>query len=105
MPSCFSNSETDFESSTVKSSSLLVSGLRGHWKSTLQFWALALLLALIGSRVSSLILLEFILRALSTWSAAVSTVGLKSFKRVYLSSYYEAVFCRKKIEGHKYLHC
>lgn len=65
-------SENDSESSKVKSSSLLVRGLGGQWKSSLQFWALALLLALIGSRVSSLILLEFILRALSAWGTAES---------------------------------
>ncbi|XP_055018176.1 transmembrane protein 82, partial [Boleophthalmus pectinirostris] len=41
-------------------------------KASLQFWSLALLLALVGSRVSSLILLEFILRALSAWGTAES---------------------------------
>uniref|UniRef100_A0A8C6SEK7 Transmembrane protein 82 n=1 Tax=Neogobius melanostomus TaxID=47308 RepID=A0A8C6SEK7_9GOBI len=50
-------------------SSLLANGLGGQWKSSLQFWALALLLALVGSRVSSLILLEFILRALTAWGS------------------------------------
>lgn len=65
--------ENESESSKFnKSSSLLASGLGGQWKSSLQFWALALLLALVGSRVSSLILLEFILRALSAWGAAES---------------------------------
>lgn len=64
--------DSDSERSKVKLSSLPISGLRGQWKSSLQFWALALLLALVGSRVSSLILLEFILRALSAWGSAES---------------------------------
>lgn len=66
-------SENETEGSKVKkSSSLLASGVGGQWKSSLQFWALALLLAVVGSRVSALILLEFILRALSAWATAES---------------------------------
>ncbi|XP_072308384.1 transmembrane protein 82 [Eucyclogobius newberryi] len=63
--------ENDSENNTDKPS-LLANGLGGQWKAALQFWSLALLLALIGSRVSSLILLEFILRALSAWGTAES---------------------------------
>lgn len=49
-----------------RSSSLLKSG----WRATLQFWSLALLLSVVGSRVSSLIVLEFCLRAVSAWASA-----------------------------------
>uniref|UniRef100_A0A3Q3XSB0 Uncharacterized protein n=1 Tax=Mola mola TaxID=94237 RepID=A0A3Q3XSB0_MOLML len=37
---------------------------------SLQFWSLAVLLSLVGSRVSSLIVLEFSLRAVSAWLSA-----------------------------------
>ncbi|XP_034542243.1 transmembrane protein 82-like [Notolabrus celidotus] len=40
------------------------------WRSTLQLWSLAVLLSLVGSRVSSLIVLEFSLRAVSAWVSA-----------------------------------
>lgn len=63
-------SDNDEKVKSNRSSSILVCGPGGQWKSSLQFWALALLLALVGSRVSSLILLEFILRAMSAWGAA-----------------------------------
>lgn len=52
--------------STQRSSSLV----RVSWKTTLQFWLLAILLSLVGSRVSSLIVLEFCLRAVSAWGSA-----------------------------------
>lgn len=58
---CKRNSE-----STQRSSSLV----RVSWKTTLQFWLLAVLLSLVGSRVSSLIVLEFCLRAVSAWGSA-----------------------------------
>lgn len=65
--------ESDSESKKCnKPLSLLASGVAGQWKASLQFWVLALVLALVGSRVSSLILLEFILRALSAWGTAES---------------------------------
>ncbi|KAJ0023199.1 hypothetical protein NQD34_003098 [Periophthalmus magnuspinnatus] len=64
-------SENDSQNSKLKSA-LHASGLGGQWKASLQFWCLALLLGLVGSRVSSLILLEFILRALSAWGTAES---------------------------------
>ncbi|XP_075893102.1 transmembrane protein 82-like [Nelusetta ayraudi] len=48
------------------SSSLLKSG----WRTTFQFWSLAMLLSVVGSRVSSLIVLEFSLRAVSAWASA-----------------------------------
>lgn len=65
-------SDNDESGKSNKLSSILASGLGGQWKYSLQFWALALLLALVGSRVSSLILLEFTLRAMSAWGTAES---------------------------------
>ncbi|XP_056292686.1 transmembrane protein 82-like [Pseudoliparis swirei] len=44
--------------------------LRGNWITVLQFWFLTVLLSLVGSRVSSLIVLEFSLRAVSAWASA-----------------------------------
>lgn len=44
--------------------------LRGNLKTALQFWSLVILLSLVGSRVSSLILLEFSLRAISARASA-----------------------------------
>ncbi|XP_056131014.1 transmembrane protein 82-like [Lampris incognitus] len=41
-----------------------------HWRTGLQFWCLTALLSLVGSRVSSLIVLEFSLRAVFAWVTA-----------------------------------
>ncbi|KAM7422602.1 hypothetical protein PAMA_010577 [Pampus argenteus] len=60
-----SDSETETESK--QRSSLLGSPLRGNWRTAVQFWSLTVLLSLVGSRVSSLIVLEFSLRAVSSW--------------------------------------
>uniref|UniRef100_A0A3Q1HU64 Uncharacterized protein n=1 Tax=Anabas testudineus TaxID=64144 RepID=A0A3Q1HU64_ANATE len=38
-------------------------------KTTLQFWLLSVLLSLVGSRVCSLIVLEFTVRAVTTWTS------------------------------------
>ncbi|XP_078103417.1 transmembrane protein 82-like [Sander vitreus] len=46
------------------------SKLRGNWTTALQFWTLTVLLSLVNSRVSSLIVLEFSLRAVSVWASA-----------------------------------
>ncbi|XP_071376874.1 transmembrane protein 82-like [Centroberyx affinis] len=44
--------------------------LRERWRTVFQFWCLTALLSLVGSRVSSLIVLEFSLRAVSAWATA-----------------------------------
>lgn len=51
---------------------LLLSGspLRRKWRSAGQFWCLVMLLSVVGPRVSSLIVLEFCLRAVSAWASA-----------------------------------
>ncbi|KAM3877786.1 transmembrane protein 82-like [Diretmus argenteus] len=41
-----------------------------HWRTAFQFWCLTVLLSLMGLRVSSLIVLEFSLRAVSSWITA-----------------------------------
>ncbi|XP_034023476.1 transmembrane protein 82-like [Thalassophryne amazonica] len=46
-----------------------VSPLNYSWKTALQFWCLTVILSLVGSRVSSLIVLEFVLRAVSSWAS------------------------------------
>ncbi|XP_075967051.1 transmembrane protein 82-like [Anarhichas minor] len=63
-----SDSETETES---KQSSFSAGNLlRGNWITVLQFWFLTVLLSLVGLRVSSLIVLEFSLRAVSAWASA-----------------------------------
>ncbi|XP_061114400.1 transmembrane protein 82 isoform X1 [Conger conger] len=49
-----------------KDRSLHTSGSKGGLGSWLQFWILTLILSLVGSRVASLVVLEFCLRAVST---------------------------------------
>ncbi|XP_053171494.1 transmembrane protein 82-like [Scomber japonicus] len=61
-----SDSEIESKQRSLSPSSLL----RGNWGTTVQFWSLAVLLSLVGSRVSSLIVLEFSLRAVSAWVSA-----------------------------------
>ncbi|XP_068598185.1 transmembrane protein 82-like [Brachionichthys hirsutus] len=43
--------------------------LKATWRTTLQFWLTAILLSLVGSSVSSLIVLEFCLRAVFAWQS------------------------------------
>ncbi|XP_037304165.2 transmembrane protein 82-like [Pungitius pungitius] len=63
---------SDSETKTESKPSLFSLGnlLRGNWIKVLQFWFLTVLLSLVGSRVSSLIVLEFSLRAISAWASA-----------------------------------
>ncbi|XP_059185789.1 transmembrane protein 82-like [Centropristis striata] len=67
LQSC-SDSETETESKPRSPSH--GSQQRGNWTTSLQFWSLAVLLSLVGSKVSSLIVLEFSLRAVSAWASA-----------------------------------
>lgn len=60
----------DYDSESKQRSSSPGNPLRGNWTTALQFWSLAILLSLVGSRVSSLIVLEFSLRAVSAWASA-----------------------------------
>uniref|UniRef100_A0A3P8QQD7 Transmembrane protein 82 n=1 Tax=Astatotilapia calliptera TaxID=8154 RepID=A0A3P8QQD7_ASTCA len=53
-----------------------VQNSKGNWRSSLQFWILTVVLSLMGSRVFSLIVLEFSLRAVSTWTSDASGRGL-----------------------------
>lgn len=61
-----SDSETESKEKTLSSKS----PLSGHWRSLVHFWALTGILSLIGPRVSSLVVLEFSLRAVSAWISA-----------------------------------
>ncbi|XP_035517321.1 transmembrane protein 82-like [Morone saxatilis] len=63
-------SDSKSENESKSRSSSPDNPLRGNWKDLLQFWSLAVLLSLVGSRVSSLIVLEFSLRAVSAWVTA-----------------------------------
>ncbi|XP_017271329.1 transmembrane protein 82 [Kryptolebias marmoratus] len=63
-----SDSDSDHESR--RRSSLSSNPLRRSWRASLQFWSLAVLLSLVGMRVASLIVLEFLLRAASAWASS-----------------------------------
>ncbi len=63
-------SDSDSESESTQRSSSPGNPLRGNWRTTVQFWCLVVLLSAVGSRVSSLIVLEFSLRAVSAWASA-----------------------------------
>ncbi|XP_067360543.1 transmembrane protein 82-like [Channa argus] len=65
------------ESETKQRSSSPRSFLTVSWRAALQFWFLTVLLSLVGSRVCSLIVLEFTVRAVSTWTSA----GLDAYNR------------------------
>ncbi|XP_026204126.1 transmembrane protein 82-like [Anabas testudineus] len=65
------------ESESKQRSSSPSSALTVHWRTTLQFWLLSVLLSLVGSRVCSLIVLEFTVRAVTTWTSA----GLDAYVR------------------------
>ncbi|XP_058486945.1 transmembrane protein 82-like [Solea solea] len=60
----------DSESEGKQSLSSTVSALEGKWRAVLQFWSLTLVLSVVGPRVSSLLVLEFSLRAVSSWTSA-----------------------------------
>ncbi|XP_006810018.1 transmembrane protein 82-like [Neolamprologus brichardi] len=64
------SNDSDSGNESKPRSSSLGTSLRGNWRSALQFWILTVLLSLMGSRVFSLIVLEFSLRAVSTWASA-----------------------------------
>lgn len=68
-------SDSDSESKQRQPS--LRNPLRSKWRASLQFWCLSVLLSLVGLRVASLIVLEFLLRAASALSSAgpVSSSG------------------------------
>ncbi|CAB1432062.1 unnamed protein product [Pleuronectes platessa] len=61
---------SDSETEGKQRSSSPINPLRGNWRTALQFWSLTLVLSLVGSRVSSLIVLEFSLRAVSSSASA-----------------------------------
>uniref|UniRef100_UPI0037E8AD55 transmembrane protein 82-like n=1 Tax=Semicossyphus pulcher TaxID=241346 RepID=UPI0037E8AD55 len=63
-------SDSEAETESKQRSPSPVNHLRWNWRSALQFWSLAVVLSQVGSRVSSLIVLEFSLRAVSAWVSA-----------------------------------
>jgi len=60
-------SESKSENGTKQSSPSTIALLGEQWKTSLQFWCLTTLFAMVGSRVSSLLVLEFSLRVVSAW--------------------------------------
>lgn len=69
------------------------SPLRRKWRSAGQFWCLVMLLSLVGPRVSSLIVLEFCLRAVSAWASAglVSSPTMQPSRQAVQSQFHVAL--------------
>ncbi|XP_015258118.1 transmembrane protein 82-like [Cyprinodon tularosa] len=63
-------SDSETQSGSKQRSSSSTNPLRRKWKAALQFWFLTGVLSLVGSRVSSLIVLEFSLRVVSALTLA-----------------------------------
>ncbi|XP_076599057.1 transmembrane protein 82-like [Chaetodon auriga] len=63
-------SDSESETESKQRSSSPGNPLNGSWRTVVQFWSLVVILSLVGSRVSSLIVLEFSLRAVSAWASA-----------------------------------
>ncbi|AWP02815.1 putative transmembrane protein 82-like [Scophthalmus maximus] len=61
---------SDSETESKQRSPSPVSPPRLNWRAALQFWYLTFVLSLVGSRVASLLVLEFSLRAVSSWVSA-----------------------------------
>ncbi|XP_051932652.1 transmembrane protein 82-like [Hippocampus zosterae] len=78
------DSETENKEKTLSSKSPLSS----HWRSLVHFWALTGILSLIGPRVSSLIVLEFSLRAVSAWTSARLDAGGRGLGLVLIQSHF-----------------
>ena len=64
------NSDSDGDQEQKRRSSSGRRPLVEQWRAAFHFWTLAALLSLVGPRVSSLIVLEFCLRATSAWITA-----------------------------------
>ncbi|XP_061543475.1 transmembrane protein 82-like [Phycodurus eques] len=78
------DSETESKEKTLSSRSPLTS----NWRLFVHFWALTGLLSLIGPRVSSLIVLEFSLRAISAWVSARLDAGSKGLGLILIQSHF-----------------
>ncbi|XP_061688292.1 transmembrane protein 82-like [Syngnathoides biaculeatus] len=80
---------SDSKEKTSSSSSLSSSNpLRSNWSSLVHFWALTGLLSLVGPRVSSLIVLEFSLRAVSAWVSARLDAGSRGLGLILIQSHF-----------------
>ncbi|XP_037535429.1 transmembrane protein 82-like [Nematolebias whitei] len=62
-------SDSHSEHGSKRRPSLNRNPLRKNWRASLQFWSLTVLLSLVGLRAASLIVLEFLLRAVSAWTS------------------------------------
>lgn len=88
-PHSDSGSETDSKQRSSSPSNVL----RGNWKTSLQFWSLVVILSLVGSRVSSLIVLEFSLRAVSAWASSGLVSSSCSFKLTFSVLVFNTQIC------------
>ncbi|XP_077430031.1 transmembrane protein 82-like isoform X2 [Vanacampus margaritifer] len=62
--------------------------LSTNWRSLVHFWVLTGLLSLVGPRVSSLIVLEFSLRAISAWISARLDAGGRGLGLILIQSHF-----------------
>ncbi|XP_075316104.1 transmembrane protein 82-like [Odontesthes bonariensis] len=70
-------SDSDTENGSRQRSFSVGTPLRRNWRAALQFWCLTFVLSLVGPKVSSLIVLEFSLRAIATWMSAARDAGTR----------------------------
>ncbi|KAM7005668.1 transmembrane protein 82-like isoform 1-T1 [Tautogolabrus adspersus] len=77
---------SDSETESTQRSPSLGNNLSRDWRSALQFWSLTVLLSLVGSRVSSLIVLEFSLRAVSAWASAGLDANVRGLGMLLIQS-------------------
>ncbi|MEQ2187244.1 hypothetical protein GOODEAATRI_002695 [Goodea atripinnis] len=79
-------SDSDTQSGSKKGLSSSRKPLRRKWRAALQFWFLTCVLSLVGLRVSSLIVLEFSLRAVSALTSAGLDNGSRGLELLLIQS-------------------
>ncbi|XP_027858868.1 transmembrane protein 82-like [Xiphophorus couchianus] len=79
-------SDPDTEGGDRRRSSSSRNPLRRKWRAAVQFWLLAGVLSLVGRRVSSLIVLEFSLRAVSALASAGQDDGSRGLELLLVQS-------------------
>ncbi|XP_077583460.1 transmembrane protein 82 [Stigmatopora nigra] len=80
----YSVSETDPKEKSASS----INPLRAKWRSSVHFWSLTGLLSVVGPRLSSLIVLEFSLRAVSAWVSARLDAGDRDLGVLLIQSHF-----------------
>ncbi|KAF7208888.1 transmembrane protein 82-like [Nothobranchius furzeri] len=82
----FIQSCSDSDRGSKRTSSKTRNPLRRKWRASLQFWCLTTLLSLVGLRVSSLIVLEFLLRAAFACMSTAQDSGVRGLDFLLIQS-------------------